>query len=402
MRRLCALAFACLTLLTPAAEAADPGDARLRRELAPLARSLGSSSGIYVLDATDRDVLFSRGDRRSRILASNAKLFTTAAALGTLGAEGTLPTTVVGVGEKDAEGVFDGDLYLVGGGDPTFGRENVDELARQLEEVAQISGVRGRVYGDESRWDSLRGGPDSNFGPSPWHAQLSALTFGANAGLNGRTPAERAAAELKDALEDRRVDVRGSTAARQAPAGATTLAAVESPEMARLVRITNKESSNFFAEMLLKVVSSADGDQGTTRDGAADAAAFARRLGARARIADGSGLSRGNRASPRSVVELLDEMRDRVQFEAFYGSLSIAGVDGTLAKSNHRGLRSGPARRRCRGKTGTLNGVSALSGYCTVGGGEIVAFSILSNNLRSTDAAKRIEDRILHALVRYG
>jgi D-alanyl-D-alanine carboxypeptidase/D-alanyl-D-alanine-endopeptidase (penicillin-binding protein 4) len=102
------------------------------------------------------------------------------------------------------------------------------------------------------------------------------------------------------------------------------------------------------------------------------------------------------------VVELLDEMRDRVQFEAFYGSLSIAGVDGTLAKSNHRGLRSGPARRRCRGKTGTLNGVSALSGYCTVGGGEIVVFSVLSNNLRSTDAAKRIEDRILHALVRYG
>ena len=401
MRRLPALTLACLALLAPAAEAADPGDAKLRRELAPLARALGSSSGVYVLDATDRDVLFRRNDRRSRVLASNAKLFTTTAALGTLGAAGTLPTTVVGDGVKDAAGMFVGDLYLVGGGDPAFGRDQVEELARQLEEVAQISGVRGRVYGDESRWDSLRGGPDSSFGPSPWHGQLSALSFAGNSGLNGRTPPERAAAELKDALEDRRIDVRGSTAAGTAPEGATRLAAVESPEMARLVRITNKPSSNFYAEMLLKVVSAADGDQGTTRDGAADVMAFARRLGSRPRIADGSGLSRGNRASPRSVAELLDEMRDRPEFTAFYDSLSIAGVDGTLAESNHRGLRRGPARRRCRGKTGTLNGVTALSGYCRVRGGELVVFSILSNGVNA-NSAKRIEDRILHALVRYG
>ena len=401
MRRLLALALACFALLAPVAQAADPGDARLRRELAPLARSLGSASGVYVLDATDRDLLFSRRDRSPRIIASNAKLFTTAAALGTLGAEGTLPTTVVGDGQKDADGVFDGDLYLVGGGDPAFGAEQMRELARQLQEVAQISGVRGRIYGDESRWDSLRGGPDSNFGPSPWHAQLSALTYAGNSGLNGRTPPARAAAALKEALEDRGVDVRGSTAALAAPDGATRLAGVESPPMARLARITNKPSSNFFAEMLLKVVSAADGDQGTTRDGAADVMAFARRLGSRPRIADGSGLSRGNRASPRAVAELLDEMRDRPEFSAFYDSLSIAGVDGTLAESNHRGLRRGPARRRCRGKTGTLNGVSALSGYCRVTGGELVVFSILSNNVNA-NAAKRIEDRILQAIVRYG
>lgn len=401
MRRLPALVLALVSLLAPAAQAADPGDSRLRRELAPLARALGPASGVYVLDATDRDVLFRRADRRSRIIASTAKLFTTAAALGTLGAAATLPTTVVGVGEKDAAGAFTGDLYLVGGGDPAFGREDIEELARQLEEAAQITAVRGRIYGDESRFDSLRGGPDSNFGPSPWHGQLSALSYAGNSGLDGRMPPERAAAELKDALEDRRVDVRGSTAARTAPEGATTLARVESPALARLVRLTNKESSNFFAEMLLKVVSAADGDQGTTRDGAADAMAFARRLGARTRLADGSGLSRGNRASPRSVVELLDEMRDRPEFAALYDSLSIAGVDGTLARSNHRGLRRGPARRRCRGKTGTLRGITALSGYCRVTGGELVVFSIVSNGV-DADAAKRVEDRILHALVRYG
>jgi len=167
------------------------------------------------------------------------------------------------------------------------------------------------------------------------------------------------------------------------------------------VRATNKASSNYFAEMLLKALSAADGDKGSTPDGARDAYAFARRLGSTPRLRDGSGLSRGNRASPQDVVELLDEMRDRSEFSAFFGSLSIAGVDGTLAESNHRGLRRAPARRRCRGKTGTISGVSALSGYCRSVSGDTIVFSILSNGV-NVNSAKRIEDRIVQAIARYG
>ena len=411
MRSLPALILACLALLPAAAEAADPGDARLRRELAPLARSLGSSSGIYVLDATDRDVLFRRGDRSSRIIASNAKLFTTTTLLARLGAAGRLETVVLGHGQKLPDGTFDGDLYLRGAGDPSFGTERgpgsrfgdhaeVAELARDLAEVAGITRVDGRIVGDESEFDSLRGTAYSSFRPSTdIGASLSALVF--DEGRGGSDAARMAAGRLDDALESRGVQVTASPTTGTAPAEAAQLASAQSPELGALVRFTNKPSSNFYAEMLLKVVGAADGGQGTTGGGARAAVRFARRLGARARIVDGSGLSRGNRASARAIAELLDEMRDRPEFQAFFESLSIAGVDGTLARDNHRGLRRGPARRRCRGKTGTLSNVSAVSGYCRTRDGETIVFSILSNNV-NPDAAKRAEDRILHALVRYG
>ena len=403
MRRTLALLLTLsLLLAVPAAEAAE-SHSKLRRAAAAAMRDLGSGSGILILDATERDVVYERRERRSRVLASNTKLFTTAAALGQFSPTGTLGTTVVGVGEKRDTGTFDGNLYLVGGGDPALDRAAIEELARQIEEEAGINRVAGRVLGDESAWDSRRGGPDSNFGPSPWHAQLSALSYQANSGLRGRTPPEAAADALTDALEDRGVSVRGSGRASAVPAQAdgVRIAAVQSPEMARLVRATNKASSNYFAEMLLKALSAADGDKGSTPDGARDAYAFARRLGSTPRLRDGSGLSRGNRASPQDVVELLDEMRDRSEFSAFFGSLSIAGVDGTLAESNHRGLRRAPARRRCRGKTGTISGVSALSGYCRSVSGDTIVFSILSNGV-NVNSAKRIEDRIVQAIARYG
>lgn len=403
MRRTLALLITLsLLLAVPAAEAAE-SHSKLRRAAAAAMRGLGSGSGILILDATERDVVYERRERRARVMASNTKLFITAAALAQFSPTGTLGTTVVGVGEKRDTGTFDGNIYLRGGGDPALDRAAVEELARQIEEEAGIDRVTGRVLGDESAWDSRRGGPDSNFGPSPWHAQLSALSYQANSGLRGRTPPEAAADALTDALEDRGVPVRAAARVSVVPAQAdgVRLAAVQSPEMARLVRATNKPSSNWFAEMLLKALSAADGDQGSTPDGARDAYRFARRLGSTPRLRDGSGLSRGNRASPADVVELLDEMRDRSEFSAFFASLSIAGVDGTLADPNHRGLRRAPARRRCRGKTGTLSGVSALSGYCRSVSGDTIVFSILSNGVNA-NSAKRIEDRIVQAIARYG
>ena len=78
--------------------------------------------------------------------------------------------------------------------------------------------------------------------------------------------------------------------------------------MARLVKLTNKDSDNFFAETLAKDLALQARGRGTTRVGSRLAAAFARRLGSRARLVDGSGLSRGDRASPYRVVRLLTAM----------------------------------------------------------------------------------------------
>ena len=404
MRRPALILIACcLPLAAPPAAIAgiDRGEARLQASLATLSRQLGPSSGVFVLDATERDLLFKRRERRARIIASNAKLFTTTALLARLSPTGMLETRITGAGEKQLDGSFAGDLYLRGSGDPSLNDAGIRELARQIEEVAQVSAVSGRVIGDESAFDALRGGPSSGFGPSPDHPPLGALALNQNRGLGGRSPALRAAAALDDALEHRGVPVRRAPASGSSPPDATQLAGLFSPDIGRLIRATNKESSNFFAEMLLKVLDTADGDQGTTRGGAAEARRFAAQLGSRARLADGSGLSRSNRASPRAVVELLDEIRDRPEFQAFFRSLAIAGIDGTLDDPNHRGLRHRPALGRCRAKTGTLRDVSAISGYCRALSEDTIVFSILSNAV-APNRVKQVEDRMVQAIVRYG
>ncbi len=86
-------------------------------------------------------------------------------------------------------------------------------------------------------------------------------------------------------------------------------------------------------------------------------------------------------------------MLERDEFDAFYASLSIAGRDGTLATR----MRGGAARGNCRGKTGTLSNVSALSGYCTARSGDVYAFSFLMNDV-STVGARALQDRMAQAL----
>ncbi len=405
MRRI-ALSVIVLLAAAPSAAAADQA---LVKRLARQMRAAGAHSGAYVVNLSTGETVFRWRQNRTRILASNTKLFTTTAALARYGTEGTLGTEVRGTGALAEDGVWRGDLYLRGGGDPTFGSRRyatryygapggtVEELAALLEE-AGIERVTGRIRGDESAFDSLRGGPESGFGVSPWVGPLSGLAynrgFADEAGRSWQSnPPVFAAARLDAALEARGLRVRLVPRAGVTPTGADVLASVDSPPMERLVSITNKPSDNFFAEMLLKDLALQTGGQGTTAGGAAAAGGFARRLGAPARIVDGSGLSRANRASPYRVVRLLAAMHSRDEYDAFVNSLAIAGQDGTLSDR----MRGGAARLRCRGKTGTLSNVSALSGYCEARSGDTYAYSILMNVVYPP-GARRLQDSMLQSI----
>ena len=369
-------------------------------------RIAGPYSGALVVDADSGKTLFSWKAGTSRILASNTKLFTTATALARFGVDGTFATDVLADTPVSASGVLPGDVWLRGGGDPAFGTlayvrkyygpdaSSVELLVDDLSQ-AGLMAIRGGVHGDESDFDTVRGVHDSRYYTSPWIGPLSALTL--NHGYAGNRfqsdPATFAAGVLRKTLKADGITPGHPAASEPAPSTATVIASVPSPPMSDLARLTNKDSDNFFAETLLKDIGRDAAGVGSTSAGVKAVERFAASLGARVSMIDGSGLDHGNRAAPRDVVRLLVAERSRPEFQALYDSLPIAGVDGTIRKR----MRTGPAKRRCRAKTGSLVGVSALSGYCTTVGGRQLAFSFLMNGV-STTYARRLQDRMTQAI----
>ncbi len=412
VRRLATLSLlAALVLALPGTALARS----LRASLGISMRGAGSHSGAYVRDATTGKVLFSQRSTVPRILASNTKLFTSSAILAKLGPDATFPTEIESDGTNDpTTGVFTGDIYLRGGGDPTFGTSafikrfwgtgaSIEDLADELGATG-ITRINGRVLGDESRFDSLRGIPDSHYGfDRDLGAALSALTFDRGlANIRGTAlqsnPPLFAAQQLTSALKGRHVRVTGKPSVGITPSDAQVLSSVQSPPLSTILTLQNKESDNFFAETLLKDLASVNGAQGTTARGARAAVAFARRLGARVRMVDGSGLDRRDQAAPKEVVDLLDAMRrrDPDEWGALLDSLPIAGRDGTLVDR----MRHGAARGRCHAKTGTLSDVSTLSGYCFARGGDVIEFSLLMNRV-NVFSAHRVQDRMVNAIAAY-
>jgi D-alanyl-D-alanine carboxypeptidase/D-alanyl-D-alanine-endopeptidase (penicillin-binding protein 4) len=376
---------------------------RLEGKLGGLIRSAGAGSGAWVYDADAQRSLFGSHANRRRILASNTKLFTTATALDRLGADRRLETRAW-AGEAPTDGVLHGSLYLVGDGDPALGspsfakRHNLPVTPlKQLAEEVRKAGVReveGKLRVDASVFDRRRGTGVSGW--SRYIGPLSGLTY--NSGLGGGDPAMSAGAAFEHLLAKRGVRVHGVARGRL-PAALREdppLAGVRSLQLARLVDETNETSNNFFAETLLKRLDAGEGERGSTKGGARRVRRFARGLGSKVHSRDGSGLSRADRASPHAVGKLLAAMLDHDGAKAFEDSLPVAGREGTV---RHR-MRRTAAQGRCRAKTGTLTGVSALSGYCDTGGHTIV-FSILMNGVDVT-AARSIQDRMVAAIARYG
>ncbi|QEC47811.1 hypothetical protein FSW04_09685 [Baekduia soli] len=381
----------------PPAPAVAAQDRGLRNDLGRIARGAGGHGGFAVLDGASGRTLAADGADAVHPLGSTAKLLTTGAALDRLGRGAALTTTVLVTVPADEAGVVAGDLVLRGGGDPTLGEAGLGALA----DAVQAAGVRvvaGSVVGDESAFDALRGGPAGGGAFDPdLQGVLGALTYDKGRQEPGGTlqtdPARAAAFRLDDLLEAHGIVVGGRPRAGVTPPGALALATASTPLRA-VVKITNKTSDDFDAEILAKDVGVASGGGGTTAAGAAAIAAAARRLGAVLRPVDGSGVDRATRGSARQLARYVRRVRTRA---ALASSLPVAGVDGTLAGR----MRTGPAHRRCRAKTGTLpdERVSALAGWCRVGGRTIV-FALLREGVRGEAAAKATEDRMVQRIAR--
>lgn len=315
--------------------------------------------------------------------ASNQKLFVAFAALELLPIDTTLATTVVATGPV-VGGVVQGDLVLVGGGDPTVtrtGPQSLDALAAQVQ-AAGITGIAGRLLVDESRYDDVRTG--SGWADGAWQQSnvglLSALVVDRN--RNSPDPAFAADPTLSNlrsfraALEGAGVTVAGADDRGSGQAG-IQVAALASPPLPELITALLARSDNLAAELLLKEIGWRTTGVGSAAAGigSARSALAARCVPIDGADSDGSGLSRTDARSPGAWRRLLEIARTRPWFPTFRDALAVSGRSGTLASR----LGGAETAGRVQAKTGSTAVAGALSGYLTADSGATVVFSIVVN-----------------------
>jgi D-alanyl-D-alanine carboxypeptidase/D-alanyl-D-alanine-endopeptidase (penicillin-binding protein 4) len=389
--------------------AVPPALARMGLTLARALRAAGPQTGAEVFDLSTGKALFSLRAAVMRPPASVEKLYTTVAVLRRLGPEARLHTTVLGTGHLSANGVWDGDLYLRGGGDPTFGDfefnqiwelgygSTASDLAVQL--IARgIRRVSGSIIADASLFDSRPGGPATGYAPDvpDFGGQLSALTYDHGSSTRRLSPGTFAARELMLILRADHVRGRASRRTGVTPGDARVLATVSSPPMSVLLRLTDVPSDDLFAELLTKQLGSRFGAGGSIPAGARVITGVVHAYNLHPSILDGSGLSRRDRSSPLEVVDLLRDVWRTPVGAVLSASLPLVGVNGTVRTLATRT----PARGRCIAKTGTLDAVTNLAGYCHSRGHHLLAFALFLDG-PSNERAVALIGRMVGALARY-
>ncbi len=373
----------------------------------------GSGTTLLVYDKNTRRYLGVHNAEATLKPGSNMKLLTSAAALERYGIS-TRFTTQAMTGGSMSGSTLNGNLWLVGGGDPslstgTFSQKlwggssgRLDDLARAVR-AAGITRVTGDIIGDESRFDTKRTAPF-------WKADywrdcppISALTVNMDLWTYGAPeaapyPAQHSARLFRAALIGAGVSVSGGARQATRPSTVHVVAGEQSPAMSRLVHQMDQESVNFYAEVLTKDLAIRGGRTGTTANGVRTIRNAIHDLGLSmktARIYDGSGLSTGDRLSAAQLLGLLRNVGQQGWSSYYRAALPVAGVSGTLKDR----MRSGPAHGNVTAKTGTLNDASALSGYVNAANGHRIIFSMIMNRpSMNVLAAHQLQDRIAQLL----
>ena len=418
--------------------AAGPSTARTQGIAAALARpltarALGARVGVAVLGA-DGTVLLDRGSSVPHTPASTAKLLTAAAALEVLGPQTRLATRVVALPVRSATpNAGPLDVVLVGAGDATLagGRPTAqphpsgDSSAyARLDVLADrvATGLRTTAPGRPVRLhidDTAFTQPVSPDWPAGYItsgvvAPVHALSLDQGRVRSGRDPrvadpALTAGLGLAALLRTRGVDVLSAVTRTTAPEAATELARVESPPVADLVERMLTQSDNDVAEALARLVAAAGTGPTTSRGAGAAVLGAVRALGvpvSGASLLDGSGLARGSRVPPVTLVRTLAAAAaaDHPELRALLSGLPVSGATGTLAG---RYTRAGPdrlARGEVRAKTGTLTGVSSLAGLAQGRDGGLVVFAFMADGVPATGTleARAALDAAAAALVACG
>ncbi|HJP58973.1 MAG TPA: D-alanyl-D-alanine carboxypeptidase/D-alanyl-D-alanine-endopeptidase [Gemmatimonadaceae bacterium] len=421
----CVAVAACATVT----HTVRPGSSR--EELRTLIDSLTSQPefrggfwGVLVVNPRTGDTIYSKNAGRLFMPASNMKIVTSSAALTLLGPDYTYKTTFLVDGPVQ-DSLLDGDLIVIGRGDPTISDNMrgvattvMDALADSIRAhgIRQITGrlVRvGNAFPDSTRgygweWDDLgeyyAAGVDElifNEGMAPTTPRPPPDTVRDSA-YSG--PAKDPATAYLNALDDALIrkgitlDAGVLDSILPTPIKMDTLFTFTSLPMRNIIPALMKPSQNQIAEILLKTIGLERGGMGTADSARKIVGQLLLSWGVQQDgfvIRDGSGLSRHDMVTPETLVRVLDRIQQDTAFAVFYNALPIAGIDGTL---EHR-MKGTPAEGNVRAKTGSISYARSLSGYVTTADGERLIFSMLANNwVTPSSVVTGIMDRIAVAL----
>jgi serine-type D-Ala-D-Ala carboxypeptidase/endopeptidase (penicillin-binding protein 4) len=337
--------------------------------------------------------------------ASNEKLFTTITLLQLLGPDFRYKTTVSGT-SSIVDGTLDGDLVLRGSGDPTLTKSDLHMFAKRLH-AKGLRHVTGNLIVDDTRYSHATRAPGwkHDFVPEE-SGTVDAFTIDHNVWRGGRSfdadPTPDNAALWRKALKKSHITVRGRTRITAAPATSVNLVTHRSIDLAGLTDATLTYSINFDAEMMLREAGAQLSGHGSPSTGVAAVDAAAKHLGLPiGTVHDGSGLSYADRESPATIVNWLTAIRDLsapTTYDTVYFALPLGCETGTLENR----LCGPNVKGKVRAKTGTLDHVSALSGYVTAKSGDRVVFSFLLSGLKNFAKAYKRIDSAIGVIVREG
>ena len=351
-----------------------------------------ASIGIKVVAVETGEVVYEKNPYKLHHPASTTKLFTAATALAKLGSDYQFETTVYVDADADTQVI--GDIYLKGRADPVLQPQDIVKLVDTLLETG-LKLIQGDIVVDTTYLDTVREGPGWMWDDRP--LRISALSIRQIEPEPGtRSRALACGYLLKNELIEKGIEVTGDVVPGTVPLEARTVAKHLSPPLANIIKLMNKPSDNWIAELLFKTIGAeVMGEPGTWQKGRDAVNEFLAEIMGEPpvhRFVDGSGLSRYNLLNAELLTRLLVYMyRDFELMPEYLASLPIAGVDGTLGER----MQGVSAERTLRAKTGTLSGVSTLAGYTVTADDEVFAFGILiSHYVGSAIPARDIQDQI--------
>lgn len=412
-----------------------------------------ASWGFVIYDPKTNKVISSYNENTPLVPASTTKLLTTETALHLLGENYRWMTQLDYSGTVDENGVLNGNLYLIGSGDPSLGtnkagawsyREIITDFISGLKNQG-IKKINGDIFIQTGLYKSnisrlpenivwleqanyfLPVGATKDINPmneklvvkkssmtaaadkryfyvSPYTKQsVYADAYEGDGKLLTKLPDAPAylANNLRATMIKSGIAVTGKVLPKMndaAPEARTVVSSYKSPTLGDIVHYTNQHSDNGLAEALLKTVGFMKGGDQTPQTGRIVVSEHLKDVAfdlEGLNYMDGSGLSRNNKVTPISQVKYLTSLMNKNYYKTYFDSLPIGGQSGTLKR-----MFTTTGNGQVFAKTGTLNKVKTLAGYIKTNSGRTLVFSLLVNNYAgSVDQVKNRMEKLIQPVL---